>query len=181
LDICKNIVGIDCSTKTGFCVLNDKPDFFFSTELENKNLKGLDRVVWFGEAVGKLLKTYQPQLVIIEEYGFANAHTLVPLVEIGTIIRLACRERSIDMAFIPPTSLKSFITGKGNAPKELMMMEIYKRWKFEATTNNVADAYALAKVGQAIFGYEKITKDATMKLKKIASVTDYMAKAKLSF
>jgi Holliday junction resolvasome RuvABC endonuclease subunit len=176
-----NIVGLDCSTKTGVCVLSEKPDFFFSTELENKKLRGLDRVVWFGEAVGKLLNTYKPEVAIIEEYGFANAHTLVPLVEIGTIIRLACRERGISLVCIPPTSLKMFVLGKGVGPKELMMMEIYKRWKFEATTNNVADAFALAKVGQAIYGYEKITKDTATKLNKIASVTDYMAKASLSF
>lgn len=175
------IMGIDSSTKSGIVCLSEDPKFFFSTELENKKLKGLERVVWFGEAVGKLLNTYKPDLVVIENYGFANSHTLVPLVEIGTSIRLACYQRNVPMVFIPPTSLKAAIANAGNAKKEMMLMEIYKRWGFEAATNNIADAYGLAKVGQMMHGVEKITKDVATKLKKIESVVDYMVKRSLYF
>lgn len=175
------VMGIDASTRSGVVCLSDDPKFYFSTELENKKLKGLDRVVWFKDSVGKLLDTYKPILAVIEDYGYANSFTLVPLVEIGTVVRLACRERNINMVFIPPTSLKSAIANSGSAKKELMLMEIYKRWGFEAATNNIADAYGLAKIGQMLYGLEKITKESSTRLSKIESVTSYMAKMSLVF
>ena len=175
-----NIIGLDLSTKSGVVVLSDDPAFFFSTELENKKLKGLDRVVWFGESVGRLLNTYKPDVAIIEDYGYANAFTLVPLVEIGTAVRLACRDRGIPMVFIPPTSLKGTL-GSGKLTKDMVMLEVYKKWNFSAATNNIADAYVLAKVGQMMHRLEKTTKEVSTKLQKITSVADYMARASLAF
>ena len=176
-----NLIGIDVSTKTGVVVLSEDPKFFFCTELENKKLKGFDRVLWFKGAIGKLLETYKPDVAIIEDYGYANAFTLVPLVEIGTSIRMACYERNISIVCVPPTSLKSYVANSGSAKKEMMLLETFRRWGFEAATNNIADAYGLAKVGQAMYGFEKTTKDAATKLKKITSVVDYMASKSLSF
>lgn len=179
-----NIIAFDVSTKTGVIVLSDDPAFYFSTELENKKLKGLDRVVWFKEAAGKLLDTYKPTLAVIEGYGYGNAFTLVTLVEIGTAVRLACKERNIDMVFIPPTSLKSFIgdgEGKGKISKDMIMLEVFKRWGFDPSTNNIADAYGLARIGKAIHGLDKITKAAATKLGKIESVGEYMKKNSLIF
>lgn len=179
-----NIMGLDLSTKSGIIVLSDDPAFYFSTELENKKLKGLDRVVWFKEAAGKLLDTYKPTLAVIENYGFGNSFTLVTLVELGTAVRLACKERNIDMVFIPPTSLKSFIgdgDGKGKITKDMIMLEVYKRWGFDPTTNNIADAYGLSRIGKAILGLDKITKASATKLSKIESVHQYMVSKNLSF
>jgi crossover junction endodeoxyribonuclease RuvC len=45
--------------------------------------------------------------------------------------------------------LKQFVTGKGTSPKELVMMNVFKRWGYEAATNNLADAYTLAAMGLA--------------------------------
>jgi crossover junction endodeoxyribonuclease RuvC len=49
---------------------------------------------------------------------------------------------------VAPTALKKFITGKGNAKKELMLMKIFKRYGLEFENNNLADAYALARYGE---------------------------------
>jgi len=43
-----------------------------------------------------------------------------------------------------PTTLKKFITGKGNAKKELMLLKVYKKWGKEFDNNNICDAYSLA-------------------------------------
>lgn len=176
-----NIIAFDVSTKTGVIVLSDDPAFYFSTELENKKLKGLDRVVWFKDATGKLLDTYKPIVAVIEGYGFANAFTLVPLVEIGTAVRLACKERNIDIVLIPPNNLKQFATGKGSAKKEMIMLEVYKRWGFDPPTNNIADAYVLSRIGKAIHGLDRVTKEVATNLSKIESVAEYMKKNSLVF
>jgi len=39
--------------------------------------------------------------------------------------------------------------GKGNATKEKVAVGVYKRWGQEFTTNDEADAFVLAKIGQA--------------------------------
>ena len=38
------------------------------------------------------------------------------------------------------TEVKKFVTGKGNSPKEVVMMHVLKRWGHTSMTNNTADA-----------------------------------------
>lgn len=45
--------------------------------------------------------------------------------------------------FTPP-EIKKFVTGKGNAKKELVMKDVYKRWGFETDCLDLSDAYAIA-------------------------------------
>ena len=53
------------------------------------------------------------------------------------------------------------------------MLEVYKRWGFEAATNNIADAYGLAKVGQYLVGLEPFNKAVSASMEKIASVVEF--------
>lgn len=57
---------------------------------------------------------------------------------------------------IPPMTLKKYATGKGNAKKQEMLLQIYKRWNVEFNDDNAADAYALARLagGHAIDAIE---------------------------
>jgi len=47
---------------------------------------------------------------------------------------------------IPPMTLKKYATGKGNAKKQEMLLQIYKRWHIEFNDDNAADAYSLARL-----------------------------------
>lgn len=47
---------------------------------------------------------------------------------------------------IPPMTLKKYAAGKGNAKKQEMLLQIYKRWGLEFNDDNAADAYALARL-----------------------------------
>lgn len=47
---------------------------------------------------------------------------------------------------IPPMTLKKYAAGKGNAKKQEMLMQIYKRWGIEFNDDNAADSYALARL-----------------------------------
>ena len=47
---------------------------------------------------------------------------------------------------IPPMTLKKYAAGKGNAKKQEMLMQIYKRWGLEFNDDNAADSYALARL-----------------------------------
>lgn len=58
---------------------------------------------------------------------------------------------------IPPMTLKKYAAGKGNAKKQEMLMQIYKRWGIEFNDDNAADSYALARLaaGHSITEVEK--------------------------
>ena len=47
---------------------------------------------------------------------------------------------------VPPMTLKKYAAGKGNAKKQEMLLQIYKRWGMEFSDDNAADAYALARL-----------------------------------
>ena len=47
---------------------------------------------------------------------------------------------------IPPMTLKKYAAGKGNAKKQEMLMQIYKRWGIEFNDDNAADSYALGRL-----------------------------------
>lgn len=47
---------------------------------------------------------------------------------------------------VPPMTLKKYAAGKGNAKKQEMLLQIYKRWGLEFLDDNAADAYALGRL-----------------------------------
>ena len=53
---------------------------------------------------------------------------------------------NLEFKIISPTTLKKFVTGKGNSGKDIMLLEVYKRWNVSFSNNNLADAYGLARM-----------------------------------
>ena len=51
---------------------------------------------------------------------------------------------------IPPMTLKKYAAGKGNAKKQEMLLQIYKRYGIEFNDDNAADSYALARIAAGI-------------------------------
>lgn len=59
---------------------------------------------------------------------------------------------------VPPTSLKKYVTGKGQGvSKSQILLNVYKKWGVEFTDDNAADSYGLAHIvsGKAKLSYEK--------------------------
>lgn len=149
------IVGLDTSTRTGWVVLEHSMGSVIKLGhgelVADKKFKGLARLKELESLTTKMLKRYNPDIAIFEGYGYANAHTLATLVEIGTVIRLAAFNKGIPILDVPPPTLKKFVTGGGAAKKDKMMLEVYKRWGFSGTDNE-SDAYSLAQFGFALGG-----------------------------
>lgn len=51
---------------------------------------------------------------------------------------------------VPPMTLKKYAAGKGNAKKQEMLLQMYKRWGIEFNDDNAADSYALARLAAGI-------------------------------
>lgn len=154
-------VGIDPSTKTGLVVLQSTEKDQFTQEYAGeisakKGLTGMPRALAIAGMVLESLEKYadpkEEVRVCIEGYGFGNAHTLALLVEIGTMIRYSLMTLELSYQEVSPPALKKMVTGTGNAKKDKIMLELYKRWGLEYKSDNIADAAGLALYSMAAYG-----------------------------
>lgn len=148
------VLGIDPSTKTGFAFLNGL-GYQHTGLITFPKLKGMARVHAIVSEVKEVVLKEKPKLVMIEGYGYANAHSLALLVEIGGAIRHLLWEMGVPYLEIPPNNLKQYTTGSGATKKDLMLLEVFKRWGEEIKDDNIADAYALAKMGVRVLSGDK--------------------------
>jgi crossover junction endodeoxyribonuclease RuvC len=71
--------------------------------------------------------------------------------ELGAITKLQLLQQLHKIpCLVAPLQLKKFVTGKTTAKKDDMKLHVYKRWGFETSDDNVADAYGLARLAQAL-------------------------------
>lgn len=162
-------LGIDQSL-TGFALAAvniDKPNQY-EIWVYKSDRSGVERLLDIKEWI-------ESKLVFLEENGnlATNAamegtvlasHSALKLGELAALVKITLYEMMIsenpDVAVplqIPPMTLKKYATGKGNAKKQEMMLQIYKRWDVELNDDNAADAYALARLasGSATTEVEK--------------------------
>lgn len=78
------------------------------------------------------------------------SHAALVLGELSATVRLAIYDHyEGNLRFplkVPPMTLKKYAAGKGNAKKQEMLLQIYKRWGIEFNDDNAADSYALARL-----------------------------------
>lgn len=92
-------------------------------------------------------------VVVMEEYAFgAQGRSKSILCEIGGIVRYALYSHGHKYQLVTPTTLKKFATGAANVSKSMIPKEVYKRWKIDLDSDDLADALVLTKIGQAIAG-----------------------------
>ena len=85
--------------------------------------------------------------VYIEGPSFSSSGAFV--LQMGALhyyLRLFLFRNETKYKVIAPGELKKFITGKGTAKKELMLLNVYKKWNVSFEDNNLCDAYSLARM-----------------------------------
>ena len=133
---------------------------------------------WLAKSIDKPLiiggECVNAPIIAIEAPAFSRQPTRT--IQTGMVHYALCRAiLSLKYAYIvvvPPTVLKKYVTGKGNANKELMMESVIRKW-FSASVpffgaQDLYEAYALAEFGRFLFK----TKDKKVK----ASVEAYKVK-----
>lgn len=113
-----------------------------------------------------------PELVVIEGLAFgANDPSAHERAALHYIVRCNLWSDETRVLVVPPATLKKFITGKGSAKKEMVILEVFKRWGVTARDNNEADAAGLAYLGLAFLGrLEQMTvpmREVVSKLKEV--------------
>ena len=159
------IIGIDPSlTSTGIVVLRgNKVELAVTTK--NKPALGTiervrliyERIVDIQENLSDGEKWQAPDLIVIEGFSYGSkGRSVFDIAYLGWRIREELErlrtEDNIPWLEVPPSQLKKFATGQGNANKEIILQQVYKRWGVEFSDNNQADAYVLAQIGRAYLG-----------------------------
>src|SRR5699024_67117 len=152
-----NYIGIDPSTKTGLVVLDKQGIALHQEEVTTGIKKDPARFIDITERVLKHIK--KGDTVVLEGFSYGSKGRGVSTqYGMGWVLRTALYHKDIDYTEVTPGGLKKFATGKGNTSKDNMILPIFKRWGFEHDSDNVRDAYVLAKIGRAIKGHEETTK-----------------------
>lgn len=154
-------LGLDLSlTSTGIVVMNKQKIVVYANSLK-QGLREEPRLVHIRNNISMVLNEYKPILTCIEGYamGVSNSHTF-SIGELGGVIKMMLFENRFAFKLVAPTKLKKFITGKGVAEKNMVILSVYKNFDYEAKDNDQADAYGLARMAYHIDNedYEGLTK-----------------------
>jgi len=153
-------MGLDLSlTGTGVVILKDgkiiKQKLIKSKPApDGKPVDEIKRIQKIVEEIEFCLGDEVPTIAVIEGLAFMvrNATALVQLSALNYMTRALLLSYEVPFVIVAPTSLKKFITGSGASKKDVIMMEIFKRYHVTIINDNEADAYALAQVGLALKG-----------------------------
>lgn len=144
-------LGLDLSlTGTGIIVLASNGSVVHSETLKN-SLTGNARLCYIRDKIKDVLEDCVPSKVCIENYamGISTGQSF-SIGELGGIVRVLLFEQGYEYTLVSPTQLKKFITGKGVAEKDVIMLSVYKNFGYEPKDNNVADAFGLAKIAAVL-------------------------------
>lgn len=134
------ILALDMSlTAPGYCDGED-----CGTLKVPAKLRGMPRIQWIkAEAIGRP-RIAGVHLVVIEGYSFGSkGAAVINIGELGGVIRHSLWSQSIPYVEIPPSCLKKYATGKGNASKDDVLQAGVMRSGHTFTDNNACDAWWL--------------------------------------
>ena len=155
-------IGIDLSlVGTGLVVLENgvitEQKLIKSKPVGDRPIDELGRIRKIVLQIEEIVDKYRPSIAVIENLAFAVRSTtsLTQLAGLSYFVRALLLDYGIPFYLVAPTTLKRFITGKGNSEKDHVILEVYKQYGVDFVDNNIADAIVLAKIGFMFMGGDK--------------------------
>lgn len=153
-------IGLDLSlTATGVCVIREdntqfftvktKPEHYVSPEARFEYIKN--------EVIRHLPECPYAAHIAIEDYSYGSVGKSFSKAELHGLIKNALFTRGYVFAQYSPSSLKKFVSGKGNAGKDVVIKCVYQHWGHDLTDNNQADACVLAHMARCANGEGRYT------------------------
>lgn len=148
-------LGIDQSlTGFGLCILAHAGPYEAWTY--QSKYSGVTRLgdirEWIRDRITDAIESGHEVLGAAMESGVVMSASSMVLGELAAAVKLClyddlrlCENARYPLQ-VPPTSLKKYATGKGNASKHEVVLAAYKQWGVEFTDDNAADAYCLARL-----------------------------------
>lgn len=139
-----NVLALDLSlTSTGYAHRHGHGTLKPRVRPEGRwvDLTGPARLSWIRDEILHLEHEHDVHLVAMEGYSFnsraSQAHSLG---ELGGVVRCALHDAGIRWIDIPPTSIKKYACGKGNADKLDVILAARDRLAYDGKSNDEADA-----------------------------------------
>lgn len=125
--------------------------------LQPKRVKGYERLGHIQDRVLDFVRS--ADVVAVEGPAFgAQGSAYHQLAGLWWVITKALHEADIQFAVIPPSSVKQYATGKGNAPKDLVLAAAVRRFpQAEVDGNDVADALWMAALAHHFYSTPIVT------------------------
>lgn len=144
------IVGIDPSlTATGLAWADGSTE----TVRYSKGTTGDQRLVEIATDIAELttLLGNRAELAVLEDLP-THAHGAGITGMVQGVVRLVLLQENIPYITVPAATLKKYATGKGNATKPDMRMELYRRTGLDLRDDNQVDAWWLRALGHELLG-----------------------------
>lgn len=147
-------VGLDVSaTSTGIVVLSGNPAAsVLLAETVTVPGRGIERAAGVADVVFDLVDRRGAKAAV---EGYAHGGPgLAVLVEVGALVRDRLRAAGVPWDDVAPSRLKKFVLGSGKGDKGQVRLAAFKRWGFEHDSDDVVDAYVLARIARALDGLD---------------------------
>ena len=145
------VLALDLSlTRTGFATSDGSSGVLVPRPPHNQ---GVYRLAWYkAQLLGLLSFPAKPDVVVLEGYSYGSAfknakgEMIQPqagvrsIGELGGVVRLTCFEHHVPFVEVPPSNLKQYATGKGNGPKDGVVVAAAHRLGYHGADNNEVDA-----------------------------------------
>lgn len=161
-------VGIDPSTKTGFVILDSNGEVLVEEEIKATATKDPARMI----GIAKQIKAYlEPNdKIVIEGFAYGAKGNAVDFqYGLGWILRAMLFTDKFGYSVATPSQVKKFACNVGNAKKEALVLPLYKKWGYEHPSDNVRDAFIMAKMAYNMYnqqGLQKYEEDVLSKMVK---------------
>lgn len=146
----KRILGLDLSlTRTGWA----SSAVTWGVLVPFKGFEhGVPRLDWIMRRVLELAAGVD--LVVVEGYSFgSNMAGARAIAELGGLVRWALWRKQVQVVEVPPSNLKKYAAGKGNAGKEEVLAAAIRRLEYSGHDNNEADALWLWQMAADQYGF----------------------------
>lgn len=143
------VVGLDLSiAASGICGIDGE-----CITVGGKPADGDHRIAWIVEAVvDEAVIPDRIDLVAVEGLAVHGRGHGMAAAQVMGAVKVALLNLCVPYVEVPPSTLKKYATGKGNANKTEMALALYKRTGLELDDDNQVDAYFLRAAGMQALG-----------------------------
>jgi Holliday junction resolvasome RuvABC endonuclease subunit len=150
----KQVMGLDLSlVQTGIAV----PGQVGTLKTPGTKVSGMARLYAIREQIIKSVSALGVGLVMVEGYSYGSKNGGERLGELGGVIRFALWSEGVPYVEVPPSTLKMYASGKGNAGKVEVLVAARDRLGYTGTNDNEADALWLWALGMELIGHPVVT------------------------
>jgi Holliday junction resolvasome RuvABC endonuclease subunit len=156
-------LGIDASlTSYGLSAVSERAHLTLRFCPKLRGVRRLDEIYEFVySTVENFCAAFDVQHIVMEDYAPGVQGRRHAIGEGGGVTKLALYHLLGDgkrgfPTLVAPTALKKFVTGRGNAKKNEILLAVYRKWGVEFANDDMADAYSLARMGLGILSKDTL-------------------------